>query len=265
MRIIVLLKQVPGSAEAKLDRRSLRLIRDSVEGAINPADRCALEIALRLRERHGGEVEVVALSMGPEAADDSLREALGMEADGAALLSDPALAGSDAYVTSLCLARACQRLAPFDLILAGQRSIDGGCAQVGPRVAEELGLPHVGEVREVELRGGVLIVSLRWENRLIWLEVGLPALLAAAVNAVRPRYPSAAALVRACRSEVRRLTLEELGLRPEEVGQAGSRTQVVRSQAYEEGKDGVTLRGSAEQVAGELLRRLRERGALERR
>lgn len=261
MRVIVLAKQVPELASAKLDRRTLALVRGSVLGAINPADRCALEMALRLCESCGGEV--LAVCMGPEEAGNALRWALAMGAQEAALIADAALVGSDAYITALCLARACQRLAPVDLILTGQTTTDGGCGQVGPRVAEELGLPHLSEVRKIEPHEGGLAVMCGHSGKLATFEVRPPALLAVAPGACTPRYPSAPALVRACQHELLRFSLADLGLQPEEVGSAGSPTRVVRAQPVEGREGGVTLRGSAQQVARELLSRVDEQLACE--
>jgi len=130
MRIILPIKQVPETTGVRMDERTGTMIREGVEAIVNPLDLYAIEAALRLREARGGEV--IALSMGPPTAAKALREALAMGADSAVLLSDKAFAGSDTWATSYTLAAAIRRLAPYDLVVCGERATDGDTGQVGP-------------------------------------------------------------------------------------------------------------------------------------
>src|SRR5512139_3353553 len=147
MRIVVCIKQVPDSAEVRINPETNTLIRDGVPTIINPYDLHALEEGLQIREKSGGKVTV--LTMGPPQAENALREAISMGADEAVLLSDRAFAGSDTWSTSYTLAQALKKLGA-DIIFCGKQAIDGDTAQVGPETAEFLGIPHISYIRKIE-------------------------------------------------------------------------------------------------------------------
>ena len=146
MKIVVCIKQVPDTTEVKLDPVTNTLIRDGVPSIINPDDKAGIEAALKLRDQVGGKVTVV--SMGPPQADVALREALAMGADEAILLSDRAFGGADTWATSSTIAAALKKI-DYDLIMTGRQAIDGDTAQVGPQVAEKLGLNQITYTEEV--------------------------------------------------------------------------------------------------------------------
>ena len=139
MNIIVCVKQVPDTTVVKIDPVKGTLIREGVPSIMNPDDKGGLELALRLKDQFGANVTVI--SMGPPQADVMLREALAMGADRAILLSDRKFAGADTLATSYALSGLC-RVLDYDLIIAGRQAIDGDTAQVGPELAEHLGLPR---------------------------------------------------------------------------------------------------------------------------
>ena len=153
MKIVVCIKQVPDTAEVKLDPKTNTLIREGVPSIINHDDKAGLEAALRLREQVGGTVTVVC--MGPPQADVALREALAMGADEAYLLSAREFGGSDTYATATIIAAALKKIG-FDLVITGRQAIDGDTAQVGPQIAEQLGVPQVSYAEELTLEDGVL-------------------------------------------------------------------------------------------------------------
>ena len=159
MKIIVCIKQVPNTTEIKIDPVKNTLIRDGVPSIINPDDKTAIEVALQLKEKHGAEV--VVLTMGPMQAEKALREALAMGADEAYLLSDRAFAGSDTLATSTIIAAAVKKLGA-DLVLCGRQAIDGDTAQVGPQIAEHLGIPQITYAAAVDYDAEreVLVVKL---------------------------------------------------------------------------------------------------------
>ncbi|HQA48102.1 MAG TPA: electron transfer flavoprotein subunit beta/FixA family protein, partial [Bacillota bacterium] len=138
MEIIVCIKQVPDTTEVKIDPEKGTLIREGVPSIVNPFDEYAVEAALRIKEEMGGKVTVI--TMGPPQAVEALRKCIAMGADDAVLISDRAFAGSDTWATSYTLAGAIKTLGRFDLILCGKQAIDGDTAQVGPQVAEKLGI-----------------------------------------------------------------------------------------------------------------------------
>ena len=150
MKIIVCAKQVPDTTEVRLDPKTNTLIRDGVPSIINPDDKAAIEMALRIKDENPGTTGTV-LSMGPPQAEDLLREALAMGADDAILLSDRAFGGADTWATSQTIAAGLKTIGDFDLILAGRQAIDGDTAQVGPQMAEHLGLPQVSYAEGLEV------------------------------------------------------------------------------------------------------------------
>ena len=155
MNIICCIKQVPDTADVKIDPETNTLIRSGVESIINPFDLVALEAALTLKDTYGGTVAVI--SMGPPQAEQALREALSLGADKVILLSDRAFAGADTLATGYTLARAIQKLAKsgsVDLVLCGKQAVDGDTAQVGPGIATRLGytqFTYVAEITDIDM------------------------------------------------------------------------------------------------------------------
>ena len=146
MKIVVCIKQVPDTTEIRLDPVTGTLIRDGVPSIMNPDDKAGLEMALELKDQYGAHVTVI--TMGPPQADDILREAFAMGADRAIHLSDRKFAGADTLATSNAIAGAL-RMLEFDLVITGRQAIDGDTAQVGPQVAQKLGLNQVTYAEEI--------------------------------------------------------------------------------------------------------------------
>jgi electron transfer flavoprotein beta subunit len=147
MNIVVCIKQVPDTAEVKINPETGTLIREGVPSIINPFDMHAIEAGLQVKEKTGGKVTV--LTMGPPQAETALRDALSMGADDAVLLSDRAFAGADTWATSFTLSKAMEKLGA-DIVICGKQAIDGDTAQVGPETAEFLNIPHISYVRKIE-------------------------------------------------------------------------------------------------------------------
>ncbi len=189
MRIIVPIKQVPETSAVKMDEATGTMIREGVEAIVNPLDLYAIELALGLREQHGGEVTVV--SMGPPKADRAIREAIAMGCDRGVLISDKAFAGSDTWATSYALAGAIRKLGAFDLVICGERATDGDTGQVGPGIASFLDLPvatYVGKVESVA-QGSIRVHRLVEDGHEV-LEVDLPAVLTVVKEVADPRLPT---------------------------------------------------------------------------
>lgn len=158
MEIIVCIKQVPDTTEVKIDPVKGTLIREGVPSIVNPFDKNAVEAALQIREEKGGKVTVI--TMGPPQAVDALRECLAMGADEAVLVSDRAFAGADTWATSYTLAKAIEKVGKVDIIFCGKQAIDGDTAQVGPGIAEHIGLPQVTYVQKIrEVKDDQLVVE----------------------------------------------------------------------------------------------------------
>ena len=261
MKILVCVKQVPDTTEVRIDRETNTLQRQGVSSILNPFDRHALEAALRVKERCGGTVSV--LTMGPLQAQEVLKECLALGADEAVLLSDKAFAGADTLATSRTLAAAISKLGPTELIFCGKQAIDGDTAQVGPELAEHLNMAQVTCVSGLEVfpEQQRLIAEREVEDGHEVLELPFPAVLTISKCLNEPRYPSIKGRLRANKTPIPILNLEDLGLRAEETGLQGSPTRVVRIFAPETRKGGEVIQGMAPRQAADLLAiRLKQAG-----
>lgn len=221
LRVAVLIKQVPSFGEMTLGPDG-RLVRAGLELEINPYCRRAIAKGIELARATGGSC--LAITLGPPAAEDALREAVAAGADDALLLTDPAFAGSDTLATARALAAALRREGPFDLILTGLNSVDSDTGQVGPELAELLDLPFASGVREMRVDGERLELGCERDDGWAEIALELPALLSVAERLCAPAKvpPEGRAAVAADR--VRRLIATDLG--PGPWGEQGSPTRV---------------------------------------
>ena len=228
MKIVVCVKQVPDTTEVRIDQKTGTLIREGVKSIINPDDLSGLEAALRIKDKNNAEV--IALSMGPKQADNALRECLAMGADRAILLSDRAFAGADTWVTSLVLSQAVVIINP-DLVICGRQAIDGDTAQVGPEMAEHLGLPSVAYVGEIEMKSDrTLLVKRMYEDGFQRIKVNTPCLLTVLKELNEPRYMRVSRIFNAYKDGlVETWDNSQLGFDPVELGLKGSPTKVKKS------------------------------------
>jgi electron transfer flavoprotein beta subunit len=228
MRIIVSLKPVPDLKHwnsLQLDPKTKTLVRKGIPGTINPLDRYALEAALRLREKHGGEV--VILSMAPPDAIPVLKEALAMGADRAVLLSDPLFAGADTLGTAYTLSAGIEKIGPFDLVLCGDQTVDGGTAQVSAQLAEFLGVPNVMHVSDIDVTpDGIWSVRSQIEHGYTLLKIKPPMALSVVKGIGEPRYVTLMNILEAEAKEIQVWSAQDLPLREPWVGLAGSPTQM---------------------------------------
>jgi electron transfer flavoprotein beta subunit len=214
LNVVVLAKYVPSPQGTPQLGPDHLLVREGVEGALDPGDEYGIEAALRIVEAGEGEVRVV--SMGPEDAMSAVRRALAMGAHSGVLVNDPALRGADALATSRVLAAAVSR-APFDLVLAGVESTDGYTGTLPLTVAELLDLPSVTFVRKLEIRGNTIRAERQTETGYDVVECELPALVTVTSGADEPRYPSLKGIMGAKTKPVEVVSTSELGLGPEAV------------------------------------------------
>lgn len=228
MNIIVCVKQVPDTTEVRLNPETGTLIRDGVPSIINPDDKAGLEAALRLKDELGATVTVV--SMGPLQADAALREAMAMGADAAYLISDRAFGGADTWATSSTIASAIRKIGDYDLIITGRQAIDGDTAQVGPQIAEHLGLPHISYAEEIRVEGDSVIVKRQYEDRYHILKAKMPCLITALSELNKPRYMTPGGILDAYRNkEITMLTRADLDVEDANIGLKGSPTRVFKS------------------------------------
>ena len=230
MNIVVCLKQVPDTNEVKINKETGTLIRDGVPSIINPDDRNALEEALKMKDELGAVIKVI--SMGPPQAKSALKEALAMGADEAYLISDRAFGGSDTWATSTIIAAAIEKVGKYDVIFCGRQAIDGDTAQVGPEVAEFLGIPQVTYAKEVKVQDDKLLVTRYTETGDYLIEAKMPVLLTAIKELNNPRYPSVKGILEAYNNgdaKITVLTLADLDVDTTQIGLKGSPTNVYKS------------------------------------
>ncbi|MDR1194103.1 MAG: electron transfer flavoprotein subunit beta/FixA family protein [Peptococcaceae bacterium] len=261
MKIIVCIKQVPDTTEVRLDPVTNTLIRDGVPSIINPDDKAGIEAALRLKEA-APDSEITVLCMGPPQADVALREALAMGCDQAILLSDRAFGGADTWATSSTIAAALKKL-PYDLIITGRQAIDGDTAQVGPQIAEHLGLPQASYAEAIRVEGKRVIVKRQFEDRYQIIALPLPCLITALAELATPRYMSVAGILDAYREK--RVQVWDLAAIRDTVdtanlGLKGSPTRVKKSFTKQAKGAGQVLRDlSADEAVEAIVGKLREK------
>lgn len=258
MDIIVCIKQVPETNEVEIDPEKGILKREGVDSKLNPFDLHALEAALSLKEQYGGKVTVV--SMGPPQAQAVIYEALAMGADDGVLLSDRRFAGADTLATSYTLSRAIRRLRPFDLVICGMQTTDGDTAQVGPGIAEFLGIPHVSYVLKVhKATESGLEIEMDMTDARERLVVRLPCLLTIAKEANRPRLPSLRRRLATREREIPVWGADDLkGGEVDYFGLDGSPTQVEKVFPPEEETEHEIWDGDPDRLAGKLYDKLQE-------
>jgi len=225
LKIIVGVKWVPNTQVVNIDPKTGTLIREGVPSIINPHDLNAVELALSLKERYGGSV--TAISMAPISAKMGLEFILGMGVDKAILISDPTFAGADTLATSYTLAKAIEKLSPFDIILVGQETIDSSTAHIGAQIASWLKIPYLYYVTDVEILDKKLRVKRRLERSIEIYELPIPSLIAVAMKSNKPRPVRLLHKLRAkMEHAVEIWSNRELRLNQRCVGLSGSPTRV---------------------------------------
>jgi electron transfer flavoprotein beta subunit len=266
MRIIVPIKQVPETNAVKMDEATGTMIREGVEGIINPLDLYAIEAAIHLRELHGGEV--IALSMGPAKAKIALKEAIAMGVDRAVLLSHRAFAGSDTWATSFALAAAIRKIGAdasdghtlgFDLVLCGERATDGDTGQVGPGIASFLSLPVASYVSKIEAVEGLTCrVQRLVEEGYETLEVRMPAVFTVVKEVANPRLPTLRGKQKARQADIPIWGPDELEIPSDKIGLKGSPTRVVKIFHPKITRQGVKIPAGDEQAISAAVDQLLE-------
>ena len=226
MNIVVCIKQVPDTTEIKLDPATGTMIREGVPSIMNPDDKSGLEMALELKDKY--EANVTVITMGLPQADAILREAMAMGADRAILLTDRKLAGADTLATSNALAGALRTL-EFDLLITGRQAIDGDTAQVGPQVAEHLGLPQVSYVENLEFDGTTFTLKKWLEDGYQIVEVESPCVITVLSSANQPRYMRMRGIMEAYKREVEVWGCDRIDVDESKLGLKGSPTRVAKS------------------------------------
>ncbi len=249
MNICVIIKQT-FDTEEKIVVQEGEIVEDGVKFIINPYDEYAIEEAVRQKEQHGGKIVVV--SVGPDRCKEALRTALAMGADEAVHITDDRIS-SDEYSVSKVLAAYIEQHA-FELVLAGNFSVDNGAGQVAIRVARLLNIPHTASITSLDITEKKAIVQRDSEGDTETVEVTLPALFTAQQGLNEPRYPSLPGIMKAKRKPLEQINLDDLGLKE---GDIACKTERVSVFLPPERQDGQILQGDMKEQVKELVRLLR--------
>ena len=242
MNIVACIKETPSTTAEKTFGPDMRLERRKEDAIPNPFDEYTIEEALRQQEKHAGST-VTILCMGPATATDTLRKALAMGGDRAVLVSDPALAGSDAIGTARVLAAALQKIG-FDLALFGSAAADAYGGVVPSATAEFLGLPLLSYASKLELSGDSAKVQRAAEIGYNEAEAPLPALVSVVKSINEPRYPSMKGIMASKKKPLGTFSLADLGLDPSSVGAAAARERALSSEKVSTQRKGELYQGN---------------------
>lgn len=255
MTIVVCIKQVPDTAEVKINPQTGTLIREGVPSIINPFDMHAIEAGLQIKECTKGSVTVI--TMGPPQAESALRDAIAMGAEDAILLSDKVFAGSDTWATSFTLSKAIQKIGA-DIIICGKQAIDGDTAQVGPETAEFLDIPHISYVRKIEeVSNSSIRVQRLMDEGYDVIESSLPVLLTVVREINEPRLPSLKGKMAAKKAVIKTWGQVEIAADECDLGLKGSPTQVKNIFTPEARSGRKMIEGTPEEQVEALLQELR--------
>lgn len=260
LKIVVLAKQVPDTRNVGKDAMTAEgtVNRAALPAIFNPEDLNALEQALRIKEQNPGTT-VGLLTMGPPRAGEIIREGLYRGADTGWLLTDRLFAGADTLATSYALATAIKKIGDVDLVIGGRQAIDGDTAQVGPEMAEHLGLPQVSYVTDARKEGDRLVVRKESEESVQTLEVEGPCVLTVLASAFSARYMSVSGIMEAYGREVELWSADRIDVDEERLGLKGSPTKVFQSFPKALKAPGEQFEGSAEEAVELIVRKLKEK------
>jgi len=257
MKIYVCIKQIPdpNTVVSKLDPSTKRLVRSGVSLVLDPGDESTISAAIKLRDTVGNS-ELTAVSMGPTSAQEAMRRALAMGVDSAILVTDPALAGSDALGTARVLAAVLKKEKP-DLIFCSTESTDGYTGMVPGGIAEFLGIPQLTFAREINVEGQRAVIKQVTQTGYRTVESTLPAVVTVASGSFEAIYPTMKGIMSAKKKPFTQLSLSDLGIEAAQVGEAGAREQVMTIGKVEARAAGQVLKddGNAAQTVADFLQR----------
>jgi electron transfer flavoprotein beta subunit len=258
MEITVCIKQVPGTSEVEVDEKTGVLKRDGIDSKMNPYDLYAIETAVQLKEAHGAHI--TAISMGPPQAAEVVKEAFMMGVDEGALLTDRKFAGADVLATSYTLAQGVKKAGNPDLVICGKMTTDGDTAQVGPEMAEFLGIPHIANVlRILEVREQSIIVEMDMPSTIEVAEIAFPCLITVEKGIFQPRLPSFKLKMATKDKKIPYYSMQDFEDTDERnYGLNGSPTQVKRIFPPEGNLDHEMWGGSNAELSEQLFGKLKE-------
>lgn len=245
MKTIVCIKQVPSTNEVRLDPETHTIIRDGRQSITNPFDTYAIEQAVQIKEETGGEV--IGLSMGIPETERLLRDSISRGVDSAVLLTDRQFAGADTLATAYTLSLGIKSIGAYDVVLCGKMAVDGDTGQIGPELAEYLGIPHVTDVTKiVKVDGKVVTCERVTDYGYQTIEVRLPALLTVVKDINLPRLPTISGIKFSLDAPVMLKNVESVKADVNKIGLLGSPTQVVKTYVPDKDND-------IEEIHGDVL------------
>ncbi|MCF7886429.1 MAG: electron transfer flavoprotein subunit beta/FixA family protein [Candidatus Marinimicrobia bacterium] len=257
MKLIVPIKQVPETSNVKMDPETGTMVRSGVEQIINPLDLYAIEAAIRLKEKFGGEI--ITLTMGPPSADKALREAIAMGCDRGILLSHKDFAGADTWSTSYVLAKAIEKIGDYDVIFCGERATDGDTGQVGPGIASWLKIPFLTYVSGIDQTNQeTMTVERNVEAGYQILKIQKPCLFTVVKEINFPRLPTLKGKKKARDIEIPTWTPQNIDVDPENLGLNGSPTRVVKISKPKVSREGEKLMPESDQEIEDSVGKLIE-------
>ncbi len=257
MNVLVCLKQIPNldETEAQMNAETLTVVREGVPVMKNSFDENALEMAVRLKEASGGTVTV--LTMGPAQVKSALQEAASVGADKLYQLTDDAFAGSDSYATSYVLSKAIAHIeaaeGKFDIIFCGKEATDGYTGQVGPEVAERLGLPQITFVTDINVDGTTVKATRENNDAHEVVEVSAPVLLTVSKTEYEPRFPNIKSKLASLKAKINVIGASDIGVGADDAGLSGSLVKVLTSYKPERKKEGIIIKAETPEEAAEQL------------
>jgi electron transfer flavoprotein beta subunit len=246
---------VPATNDVKINKDTNTLVRDEAQSVINPFDTYAVEEGVRLKEATGGKVTVI--SMGIPKVADILKECIAVGADEGILLSDRAFAGADTLATSAALAAGINKIGQYDIIICGKQAIDGDTGQVGPGLAERLGIPHITCVRKIEeIKEGYIRAQRMTDFGYEVIECSLPAVITVVKEINEPRLPSIKGMMKAKKAVIPVWSADDVGADKDKIGLRGSPTKVIKTFTPEININTEIIDGTPEEQAHKLVEKL---------
>lgn len=257
LKMVLLIKQVPNTQNVKIDPSKGTLIREGVESIVNPDDLHALEIALQLKDRFGGEITVI--TMGPPQAKEGLYECLSMGADKGILLSSVKFAGADTWVTAATLMLALEKISNYDLIFAGNEALDGNTAQVPYQISQGLKIPLITHIRQIETvsfltenKKALIIERIKGHERQR-IQVPVPMIITADKHTNSVRFTSLSDIRKVEQKEILVWTEKEFDVDTQKLGLSGSPTAVVNTENVIHKRKNVKIDGNPSEIANKVI------------
>ena len=259
MKIVVCIKQVPDTAGGVKFKPDGTLDRGAMLAIMNPDDKAALEAALEIKDKDPENVNVTVITMGVPKAEEVLREAMAMGADDGLLVTDRVLGGADTWATSSTIAGALKNM-EYDMIFAGRQAIDGDTAQVGPQIAEHLGIPCVSYARDVKVEGNTVTVKRQFDDGYMIVKTETPCLITCLSELNTPRYMTPGEIFDAYAKDITVWGRAQLDVADDDIGLAGSPTMIAKaSDKVAKGKGTVVTPDSPTEAADYIVNVLDEK------